>query len=591
MNRSKFGSLSRVRTLHPSFQRLLAAEGATLLLQRLGVRQIDARRLLELHVLPELGDPRTSPADLVALLVHLKEYLLRSATRRDSCAEGGILFPVDSTIRVLAADGGTVTVSHSGRSSDGSGCEYVGVGSIHLSAPYEGDEFVPPEWRGGLANRPLWPQVSPAYNEMDPDVQGWQQIFWKMGVLSLPSFLPVRKNLRLRCNDRSGLEVKAFPSVSSGDSVEESENVTGGDQDKCPASEWAEVIHCRIGESAARGSGDSCGYGATLEINVTVDDFESPELDELLALLCHGAAAAGDAGEQSRQRLRGLARAMARHWDTAVAPVLTACARLHAGIEDVGGGGGCNELLLRSSVAWRLQKARWLEGADGAFVAGRQLFTDESGLDALLGERAPIFCDPHNGFAGGSQCPANMLDALGIRRHAEAVDLLDELAAWAADADAAGMAPRASLERTAAVFKYLAESLDVASVAEAETLRTRLSELRWVFVPDHPRPSPDRIKLTARAFVGVTVPGSFVALSDCVLTDTSNLADSWNKTVTGEMQDLAVAGGFRVLERYYDDPSSKAALRALGVQQLPTTEQYCRILRTAAAASGAPAQR
>ena len=94
MNRSKFGSLSRVRMLHPSFQRLLAAEGATLLLQRLGVRQIDAGRLIELHVLPELGDPRTSPSDLVDLMVYLKEYVLRSASRKDSGAEGGVIFPV-----------------------------------------------------------------------------------------------------------------------------------------------------------------------------------------------------------------------------------------------------------------------------------------------------------------------------------------------------------------------------------------------------------------------------------------------------------------------------------------------------------------
>ena len=589
MNRSKFGSLSRVRMLHPSFQRLLAAEGATLLLQRLGVRQIDAGRLIELHVLPELGDPRTSPSDLVDLMVYLKEYVLRSASRKDSGAEGGVIFPVGCTLRILAADGGAVTVPPSSASSDGSGDGRGG--SIHLSAPYEGDEFVPPEWmQGGHANGPLWRQVSPKYHEMDPDVHGWQQIFWSLGVLSLPAFYPKQRKLRLclRSNDRSGLDVEAFSLDSSGDRVEKS-----GDQCTSPAAEWAEMIRSRLGETAkaATGLGDARGHSTVLELNVTVDDFESPELDTLLARLCSGAAAAGDAGEQSRQRLRALARAMARHWDTAVDPVLTARAQLHTGIERPGEGCGCEELLLRSSVAWRVQEVSWCERADGAFVPGRKLFTDESGLVALLGERAPIFREPHAGFAGGSQCPPKMLDALGIRRGAGASDLLDILAGWAADVDASGVAPRASLGRTAAIFKYLAEALDAASEAEAAALRARLHEVRWVFVPDHPRPSPDRIKLTARAPVGVTVPGSLIALSDCVMDDTSSLVDSWKKTVTGEMQDLAAAGGFRVLERYYDDPTIKAALRALGVKALPTTEQYCRILRRAAVASGASAQR
>jgi hypothetical protein len=82
-----------------------------------------------------------------------------------------------------------------------------------------------------------------------------------------------------------------------------------------------------------------------------------------------------------------------------------------------------------------------------------------------------------------------MLDALGIRRRAAGMDLLEILAGWAADADASGEAPRASLGQTAAAFKYLAEALDAAGEEEAAALRVRLSTMRWLFVPDHPRPS------------------------------------------------------------------------------------------------------
>ena len=281
-------------------------------------------------------------------------------------------------------------------------------------------------------------------------------------------------------------------------------------------------------------------------------DWESPELEELLSVLC---------ARRDDVRLAALGAALVSHWSVSMntAPPLQRFA--WRGSADAG---AC---ATPTSFLRILASHAWLAGTDGQLHLPHELWAYSPETEVLIGGVGGV------AFAV-AKLPRDLASALGLRTQLSANMLMELIAKWSELPSFT-----ASLERMAALYGWLGGR--AAELSPATT--------HCIWVPVHPKLPEDRVggKATGasrpRKLPEGHLTGRFYLPSECALDDASKLIDSMNATVTDEAVEMAAHGsGLRILSRYYSGRSARGALSAFeawGVQREPGLDSYVGILK------------